>query len=61
MAYRPTATASVYGKRLKYDTHWYWRRQQTIRQGIVIVVIVAIVTVLFVGAIRVLAPGNSAP
>jgi hypothetical protein len=42
---------------LKYDV--YWHRKQTIRQGIVIVVVVAFATVVFVGAIRVMTPGTS--
>jgi hypothetical protein len=38
----------------------YWRRQRTIRQGIVIGVIVAFATVVFVGAIRVMTVDRSA-
>jgi hypothetical protein len=43
---------------VKYDD--YWHRQRTIRQGIVIGVIVAFATVVFVGAIRVLTVDRSA-
>ena len=46
-------------KGLKHDH--YWRRVRTVRQGIVIAVVVAFATVESIGAIRVMTPGSSVP
>ena len=56
MAYRLAATGGVHPQTLKH--HDYWHRVRTIRQGIVIAVMIAFATGVFAGAIRVMSPGS---
>ena len=46
---------------MKHDYQWYVRRQQSIRQGIVIVVVVVFASALFAGAIRLMTRTTPAP
>ena len=59
MAYRLPRTAGVKMRELKHDN--FWHRRRTIREGIVIVAVVALSTVVFFGVARVMSALGSSP